>query len=62
MADDSAGDALDPVPGVETLASKVAALEAARGGDEDVGCCGGRLAPVNCSEGVWRTRFGAVVR
>ena len=37
MADDSAGDALDPVPGVETLASKVAALEAARGGNEDVG-------------------------
>ena len=38
MADDTAGDALDPVPGVETLPSKVAALEAARGGDEDVGC------------------------
>lgn len=38
MADDATGDALDPVPGVETLASKVAALEAARGGNEDVGC------------------------
>ena len=38
MADDTAGDALDPVPGVETLPSKVAALQAARGGNEDVGC------------------------
>ena len=38
MADDATGDALDPVPGVETLASKVAALQAARGGNEDVGC------------------------
>ena len=38
MADNAAGDALDPVPGVETLASKVAALQAARGGNEDVGC------------------------
>ena len=38
MADNATGDALDPVPGVETLASKVADLEAARGGDEDVGC------------------------
>ena len=38
MADNAAGNALDPVPGVETLASKVAALQAARGGNEDVGC------------------------
>ena len=38
MADNAAGDALDPVPGVETLASKVAALQAAGGGNEDVGC------------------------
>ena len=38
MADNATGDALDPVPGVETLASKVAALQAARGGNEDVSC------------------------
>ena len=62
VADHSAGDALHPVPGVEALASKITALDAARGGNEDVSSGRGRLAPVDRPKGVWRAGFGAVVR
>ena len=62
VADHSAGNALDPVPSVKALASKITALDAARGGNEYVSSGRGRLAPVNCPKGVWRAGFGTVVR
>lgn len=62
VADDSAGHALHPVAGVEALASKITALDAARGGDEYVSRGRGGLAPVNCPKGVRGARFGAIVR
>lgn len=62
VADDSAGNTLHPVAGVKALPSKVAAFDAARGGNEDVSSGRGSLAPVDCSKGVWGARFGTVVR
>lgn len=62
VADDSAGNTLHTVAGVEALASKITALDAARGGDEYVSSGRGGLAPVNCPKGVRGARFGAIVR
>ena len=62
VADHSTGNTLDPVAGVEALPSKVTTLDAARGRNEDVSSGRGSLAPVDCSKGIWRTRFGSVVR
>jgi len=62
VADDSAGNTLDPVPGVEALASQVTALNAARGGNEDVSSGRGSLAPLDRPKSIWGAWFGAVVR
>ena len=61
MADNPTGHALDPVARVQALGCQVAAVQAARGGHEDVGRGGSRVAPVHKPEGVWGSGLGAII-
>lgn len=61
VADNPTGHALDPVARVQALGCQVAAVQAARGGHEDVGSGGGRVAPVHKPEGVGGAGLGAII-
>ena len=62
VTDNSTGDTLDAMPGVQAFPRQVTALDAARRRHKDVSRRRRRLAPVDRAKSVWRARLGAVVR